>query len=89
MGDFGLCPHQPYQNWATNYLAQDSNAQGRPKNWLQYVKGTPTSPLAAKKLAINQTYVKVIGLTNILVGPAGAINQTDPMSTFSLNMNIF
>lgn len=74
----GLCPHQPYQTWPAKYLAEDSNAQGLPKIWLQSVKGTATNPLAAKKLITNQTYVKIFSMNNLLVRSAGAINQTDP-----------
>jgi hypothetical protein len=38
------------------------------------VKATPINTYAAQKLATNQTSVRAIGMTNILVGLARAIN---------------
>jgi hypothetical protein len=47
-GVFGLCPQQPYQNYLTNFLAQDSATHELPKFWQELVKKTSGGPLAAK-----------------------------------------
>jgi hypothetical protein len=59
-------------------LALESSTRGLPKIWQRILKAVPNDPLAAKKLAVNQTRVRAFHVTNIFEGQLGGMNQTDP-----------